>query len=128
MRNFQQKRGWRNIAESWPVLALLGALVLFFSYEIIGFVGKMEVTRSNRERAEYKVAELKKEKEKLSSDIAKLKTEQGIEESIREKFGLAREGEGLIIVVEDRKQTVPETAAPSGFFSWLGSWFGNLFR
>ena len=76
--------------------------MLFFVWGIIGFMGKMEVTRQNKKIAENKVAELQQEKIKLSSDIAKLKTEGGVEESIRLKFGLAKEGEGLIVVVDDK--------------------------
>ena len=74
MRNFQQKRGIGNIVRSRPILFLLGILVLFFAWGVIGFLGKMEITRQNRKIAENKIAEFEKEKEKLSSDIAKLKT------------------------------------------------------
>ncbi len=124
MRSFQQKRGWRNVLESWPVLIFLAILVLFFAWGIIGFMGKMAVTRENRKIAENKVAELQNEKIRLSADISKLNTESGIEENIREKFGLAKEGEGLIIVVEDKNKTEIEDENSGGFFSF----FKNLFK
>ena len=123
MKNFQRKRGFRNIIHSWPVLAFLGILVLIFAWSVLGFIGKMEITRENRKIAENKVAELEKEKEKLSSDIAKLKTESGVEESIREKFGLAREGEGMIVVVEDKNLPKAEDDEQGCFFSFLKKWF-----
>lgn len=122
MRSFQQKRGWRNILESWPVLVFLAILLGFFAWGVVGFMGKMQVTRENRRIAEYKISELNKEKEKLSSDIAKLKTESGVEESIREKFGLAKEGEGLIVVVEDKTPPAAEDSSKAGFFSSLFFW------
>jgi len=124
MRNFQQKRGWRNILESWPILIFLGILVLFFAWGVIGFMGKMATTRENRKIAENKVAELREEKEKLSSDINKLNTDSGIEENIREKFGLAKEGEELIVIVEDKNVLENQKASSSGFFAF----FKNLFR
>src|SRR5258708_1811966 len=102
MRSFQQKGVWRNILHSKPVLALLGILLLVFAYGVVGFFGKMRVTVENKNIAEKKVADLEKQKEKLSSDIAKLKTDSGVEESIRDKFGLAKEGEGEIIIVDDK--------------------------
>ena len=123
MRDFQRKRGWRNILESWPVLAFLGILLLFFIWGIIGFTGKMHMTRENRKIAENKVQELELEKEKLSSDIAKLKTEKGIEENIREKFGLAKEGEGMIVIVEDKNPQTEQNDFSEGFFSFFKSWF-----
>ncbi len=84
---------------------------------------KMEITRENKKIAENKVAELQQKKEKLSSNIAKLKTDQGVEESIREKYGLAKEGEDVIVVVEDKNASVAKESESGGFWSWFTSWF-----
>ena len=105
MKSFQQKRGFRNIIHSRPILALLGILVLIFAWSMIGFMNKMQMTIENRKIAEDKVAQLEEKKEKLSYDITRLKTDQGVEESIREKFGLAKEGEGLIIIIENKNKS-----------------------
>ncbi len=85
-------------------------------------MGKMQVTIENRKIAENKLAELEKEKIKLSSDIAKLKTDSGVEESIRSKFGLAKEGESEIIIVEDKTTPEPVKEDSGGFFSSLMFW------
>ena len=124
MKNFQRKRGFRNILYSKPVLVLLGILVLVFAWGMIGFWGKMRATAENREMSENKVLQLQKEKEKLSSDIAKLNTESGVEESIREKFGLAKEGEGVIVVVDDKSTVEVPQKDSGGFWSFLK----NLFK
>jgi len=124
MRNFQQKRAFRNIIHSRPVLALLGVLVLVFAYGVIGFMGKMEMTIENRKIAENKVADLEKQKEKLSSEISKLNTSEGKEESIREKFPVAKDGEGEIVIVDDQNPPEAPQPASSGFFSF----FKNLFK
>ena len=123
MRNFQQKRGLRNIIYSRPVLVFLGILVIFFAWGVVGFMGKMEITRENRKIAENTIAELEDKKEKLSSDISKLKTEDGVEESIRDKFGLVKEGENMIVVVEDKNLPVVEDVPSKGFFTFLKNWF-----
>jgi len=124
MKRFQQKRGFRNIVQSKPVLAFLGILLLFFAWSILGLTRKMELTRENRKMAEKNVAGLLEEKERLSTDIAKLETEQGVEESIREKFGLSKEGEGLIIVVEDKNAPTEPPKPQRGLFNFLK----NLFK
>ena len=87
-------------------------------------MGKAVETSKNKKMAESKVAELEVEKEKLSSDIARLKTEAGVEENIREKFGLAKEGEALIVVVDDKNKNDGADEDSGGFFSFLK----NLFR
>jgi len=125
MINFQRKRVWRNIVQSKPVLILLGVLILFFVWNILGFWNKMEETGKNKKMVEDKVAALKQQKEKLSSDINSLKTDQGKEKLFRENFGLAKEGENMIVVVEDKNPpATPKTASSSGFFSF----FRNLFK
>ncbi len=124
MRSFQQKKGWRHIFESMPVVIFLGILVLIFAWGVFGFWGKMRETSLNRKIIEDKIVELQKEKEKLTENISKLKTDEGVEENIREKFGLAKEGEEMIVVVENKDtSTVPLDANSGGFFSFFSDWF-----
>ena len=122
MKSFQRKRGWRNILHSRPVLAILFILLLIFAWSVIVFMGKMSITRENKKIAESQVTELEEQKLKLTAEIAKLGTSSGIEESIREKFPVVKEGEGVIIIVEDENQSeVPEKKS-GGFFSFLFFW------
>ena len=111
--------------QSNPVLVLLGILILFFAWNVFGLWNKMAETGQNRQIAEDKVAGLQQQKEKLSFEIDDLNTDRGKERFFRENLGLAREGEGLIVVVEDTNPLlVPEKEAFSGLFSF----FRNLFK
>ncbi len=124
MKNFQKGGKWKHIMQSKLFLMFLGVVILVFIYSMFGLVGKMEETSRNRKIAEDKITELEKSKEKLNSDISKLKTEQGVEENIREKFGLAKEGENMILVVDDKNSAqTGKTENSGGFFSWLKSLF-----
>src|SRR5690349_5514039 len=102
MRNLKEKKSFRSFFHSKPALFLLGLLVLFFAWNIFGLVMKMEDTRKNKEVAEAKLLELERSQKALSMDIENLKTEKGVEKNIREKFGYVKEGEGLIVVVNDK--------------------------
>jgi hypothetical protein len=124
MRHFQRKKGWRVFLESWPVVGILLFMVLFFAWGVIGLLHKMEVTRQNKKNAEVRVAELELQKEQLTADIDKLNTPEGKEASIREKFGLAKEGEREIVIVEDPEAEAAKEESSSGFFSF----FVNLFK
>ncbi len=111
--------------QSKPVLIFIGIVILVFIWNLFGFLNKMQDTARNKKIAEDKVAELEKAKAKLTSDIDKLNTNAGVEESIREKFGLAKEGEGLIVIVDEKAPPAVEAnAGGSGFFGW----FKNLFK
>ncbi len=124
MRNFQQPRKLKSFFYTKPVIIFLGILTLFFAWGIVGFVIKMMTTIENRKIVENKVKELEAQKIQLLSDITKLKTSDGVEENIRKKFGLAKEGENMIIVIEDQNKPTTEEIEKSGFFSF----FNNLFK
>jgi len=83
----------------------------------------MELTIKNRKLAEAKVAELEAQKTKFESDIAKLSTDEGKEESIRERFPVAKAGEGLIVVVDDKNAALSQEASTGGFISFLRKLF-----
>jgi cell division protein FtsB len=81
-------------------------------------------TSKNREIAELKVTELQEAKKELTYDIENLKTNQGLEENIREKFGLAKEGEGLIIVVDNKENVnLNEETKQNWLISLFNKWF-----
>ncbi len=125
MKNFQKGNRFKNIIQSKPVLLFLSVLILFFIWNMIGLFDKMQDTIKNRKIVENKINELQKDKEKLSFDIVNLNTDKGIEESIRNKFGLAKEGEDMIVVVEDKNLLEnKKDEEEKGFFSFLK----NLFK
>ena len=125
MRNFGSKRNWRHVLESKPFLGFLFIIVLIFAWSVWGLWQKMNETNKNTKIVTAKIADLQDQKDNLSSDIAKLKTEPGIEENIREKFGLAKEGEGLIVIVDEKPTNEDALPASTGGF-W--SFFTNLFK
>ena len=111
--------------QSKPVLVLLGIVTLIFAWNVLGFWNKMEETRNNQKMVEEKVAELEQQKEKLSSDINNLNTDEGKEKVFRENYGLAKDGEYMIQIVEDNTPPASPAPAPSsGFWSFLK----NLFK
>lgn len=84
----------------------------------------MVETGKNKKIVEDKIIALQQQKEKLSSDISNLQTDQGKEKIFRENFGLAKNGEDMIVIVEDKNPPVAPQPAASGFFSFLK----NLFK
>ncbi len=124
MKNPEWKRGWRNIVQSKPFLILFGIVLLVFSWNIFGFWNKMQETVKNKKIVEDKVTALKQQEKNISTEINNLSTDQGKEKFFRENLGLAKEGEDVIIIVEEK--TPPETpqdTSPWWFFSFFKNWF-----
>lgn len=110
------------MVESWPVLTVLTIVLLFFAWGVVGLLGKMQTTRENRKIAENKLAELEQQKGKLAASIQNLKTDEGKEQIFREDYGLAKDGEGLIVVVDDQNPPGAPSTGGQGFFSKLFFW------
>lgn len=123
MKDYQKNTSFKKFIYSRPVIILLFLLVIIFAYGIVGFWSKMQITKENRILAENRNHELTEEKNKLMLEIEKLKTDDGIEESIRSKFGLAKSGEGMIIVVDDKNIDTTEEKESTGVWSFLKGLF-----
>ena len=124
MRNFQRKQIWRDVIESKPVLILLGVGILVFAWSVFGLWNKMEDTTKNKKIVENQITSLEQQKEKLTSDINSLNTDEGKEKVFRENFGLAKAGENEIVILDDTNlPATPAVASPSGFFGFLKGLF-----
>ena len=70
---------------------------------------------------------LRKREDTLTTDINKLKTEDGIEETIRDKYQVVKEGEKMVTIVDEEKKNSVEVGAPVDDSSFLG-WIKRLFK
>jgi cell division protein FtsB len=57
--------------------------------------------------AQEELAELEKKQAQIEASVANLSSERGIEAEIRNRFGVAREGEGEIKIVRDEEAEEP---------------------
>lgn len=63
----------------------------------------------------------------LSQDIALLETEEGLDKEIRRKFGVAREGEQVAVIIEEKKVEEQEVVVEEiGFFGTIFNAIKNL--
>lgn len=83
----------------------------------------MQGTAENKKIVENQITTLEQQKQKLTSDINNLNTDQGKEEIFRENFGLAKQGEGEIVILDNNTPS-PSPAPSSGFWGFLK----NLFK
>jgi cell division protein FtsB len=124
MKNFQEKEKniYKRVFRSTPFLLLLAFILIFFAYGVFSLIPKMKDTFRNKDLAEKKLNELIDRKEKLEIDIENLNTDKGKEKIFRENFGLVKEGEGVIIIVDD-KEVENEEVKKHPFWSKILDWF-----
>ena len=82
---------------------LIVVLLMLIAVTVRGVWGvykKEKESRQLRHEAELQLEDLKSREASLRSDISELKSDRGREEVLREEYELAKEGEGVIVIVE----------------------------
>lgn len=106
------------------VLVILFCILGLFSYNIIRLVEKERETSRNKIIQLNKIEELRRREASLNSDIEKLKTEDGIEDTIRSKFQVVKPGEKVVAIV-DEEIVIPDKEEEESHSFWL--WVKGVF-
>jgi cell division protein FtsB len=103
-----KKREEYHFWHSPLVLVALFCIVVLFAYNLVGLIGRERETAKNKASELAKIDDLRSRQTELSGDIAKLGTDEGKEESIRDKFDVVKPGEKMVVIVDSD----PDTTAP----------------
>ncbi len=88
------------MASSNFVLIATLIVVVLLSKSVWGVYQKNLITQDKRDKSFQKLKNLEERKNELESQVAKLKTDRGVEEELREKFNIIKPGEEAIIIVD----------------------------
>ena len=122
MATFQQRKDplrlmWRRFA----AVVLLCVLAIAVR-GVWGVYQKEKDSERLRTEANASLIDLQKRQVELQANISNLKSEQGIEAELRERYDLARAGEGVVVIVEPQKAPAPQQQTTlqrfKSFFSW----------
>jgi len=85
---------------SWFSLAILCIILILSVRGTYTSFAKKHTSSLEEKKFEKKLSELKDKKKKLELKINSLKTDRGLEEELRGRYNVIREGETLIRVIE----------------------------
>lgn len=110
--------------QSKIISVLLFAILAFLIFSTWKIVLRMEESGRNLSAAAEELKNLNIKKTDLLDEISFLKTDQGVEEEIRQKFMMAKPGEEVIVMVDDKSDDTSyensETSLWSKFLNVLG--------
>ena len=96
-------------------LVVLIILIIFTLKGVWNIYLKYNESAENRQNIEEHLADVSLREGFLTSEIARLKTKEGIEREIREKFNVKKEGEEVAVIVTPDEKT--GAVVNSGSFS-----------
>ncbi|MCK5059846.1 MAG: septum formation initiator family protein [Candidatus Pacebacteria bacterium] len=118
MKSFFRKKQ-KNLLYSWPVLFLLFVFFLYTLYWTFGVYKKQAASLYALEETKRVWEQFKEREAGLTKDIEKLQTPRGLEEEIRERFSVAKEGEKMAIIVEDKGVNEENKEPQKNFWNWF---------
>lgn len=124
MREFQRKRVLRKFLYSRVTLFFLLLALVFFIKSSIGAFENEKKSRANLQNAQDELAALQARQALLEGKIKRFQTPEGIEAEIREQFQVAKPGEKMVVVVEEKSAAENGSEPKQSFISR----FFDLFR
>lgn len=118
MREFNQKRRIRKFFFSKTVLFVLIIVCVLVGKAVFNMYEKNSIAEQALSVKMQEIEELKAKESNLNSKMSSLDTNRGIEEEVRGKFSVAKEGEQVFIVTDNPSSTVSSQNKdnPRGFF------------
>jgi cell division protein FtsB len=124
MLEFQEKRKIKNLLYSKVTLTVLIILVVLLLNAVWNVYKKQDLAKDNLIKTAVVFEGLQAREKMLSSEIERLKTKNGVEEEIREKYGLVKPGEEVIVVVDNNddvnlNHTLPHVNVWRSIINWF---------
>ena len=125
MLEFYEKRKLKKIIYSTPSLCGIAFIIFLLGIPTFGAYQKMQSTKETKVAIAAELDELHERERVLKEEIDRLSTDRGVEDEIRRKYEVGRNGEQMIVIVgDDPEEELPPPPPPEkkGFFSSLTNW------
>ena len=109
MREFKDKRKRKEKLYSlWSVMALF-VVLLFLARGVWNIYQKEKESANLDSDSRAKLQSLSAQADQLTTNINKLSTDAGVDEELRQKYGVVKPGEEMIVVVPEDATTSTST-------------------
>ena len=115
MKELRDKERFRRMIYSIPSLIFLAIISFVLARGAIRVVIKEEGSRSRVEALKQQANTMMLREQVLEKNIAHLKTSEGVEDEIRDKFSAVPDGEHVAIIINNKRSA---TSTEDNTLSW----------
>jgi len=126
MKDFQQRKKVRQMIASRAVFVILVVVTGLLVQGAYGVLQKKRDTNQDLVKAKQSLVMAEARKQDLTVSIETLKTPQGLEREIRDRFSVAKSGEEIVLIVDPKAEVKPELERVS-VWQKLWAWIKNIF-
>lgn len=124
MAEYQKNKNPKNSTYSKVTIFVLSFFSIILIVGLFRIIPKERATKENTKQVLEVLGTLQNQSTSLAYQIDSLRTQDGIEEQIREKFRVVKEGEGLVVIVDEKRdknetQSVVKTGNFWGFLKGI---------
>ncbi len=125
MREYQERRYFKRLLHSRYMLAVLGIILVLCVRGVWGAYIKYEKSKDMAGRMKADLTALNEREISLNQSIDALRTDEGKEREARDRFGVVKEGEKMIVLVDNApKSEFVATSSREGFWDRFLGFFG----
>ncbi len=123
MFGVRQRGVAERIFSSKITVAVLVVVAVVLGRSVLNVYQKYQEAAANYARADKELSSLKDDQATFSAAVTALNTPSGVEDEIRRKFQMTKQGENLIVIVDDGSAAA--TTVPAAV---SGSWWARVGR
>jgi len=123
MLDFKEKQILKKIIYSKFTLIFLIFLLVIVVKGVWRVYGEAKMTKENRILAQQELEELENRKRKIELKLEELNSDLGLEKEIRNKFSVVKEGEKMIMILDEKKSNYKSDLKKDNFWSKILDWF-----
>lgn len=127
MQDFQKRKRIRKILYSKITLAVVVVIFVLFARAAYQAHLSEKSSADYLEKVNQRFVQLDQRKNELSSGIEKLGTEQGVEDEIRSKFDVSKDGEKIAVIVDSKDDLNNNKPENKSFFGSIADFFKKIF-
>lgn len=124
MLKVRDKRLLRTILFGRVGIVVFGIIVAVLANATWSVYQKSQFARESRDRAAQELEKLEEREASLAEEMERLATERGIEEELRHKFDVGREGERLVVLVDAPEAPAPPLLPKRTWWYTISEFFG----
>ncbi len=121
MKEFQQKKKKGSLRPKL-MIAGMALVILLLIRGNWSLYQKEKESSENAARAQAELNDLMQRQQSLQDETTRLQSSSGVEEEIRDKFQVAKDGENIMVIVDKPEDTPTSTATTS----WWGSFWQKV--
>ena len=106
MTQNQSKNSLNKIIYSKVMVTVLLIFLVLLSYSVFSLYKKRNEALTKARAAQTELSRAKAKQEQIDSSLDKLSTPEGIEDAIRDKFQVVKDGEELIVVTDPEQNKI----------------------